>query len=33
MGREYPTCGHALRVALIDGRIVWVCPLCGTVRR
>ena len=33
LGRECPTCGHTLRLAVVGGRIVWVCLLCGTVRR
>ena len=31
-GRECPTCGHRLVPVLIDGRLAWVCPLCGPVR-
>lgn len=28
-----PVCGHALRLVFTGGRLVWVCPLCGEVRR
>ncbi|MGE9986695.1 zf-TFIIB domain-containing protein [Desulfovibrio sp. SGI.169] len=32
MGRTCPTCGHTLHPVLVDGRLVWVCPLCGVTR-
>ena len=31
MARECPVCGHALRMAIVSGRLVWVCPVCGPV--
>lgn len=33
LARECPTCGHRLRLVLIDGRVVGVCPLCGIIRQ
>lgn len=32
-GRECPVCGHTLRLVLMAGRLMRVCPCCGFTRR
>lgn len=29
--RECPVRGHRLVLVLVEGKLAWVCPLCGAV--